>query len=477
MKPLPLSQDEIKKIADRAEGREHKKENGVSAQDFVATALSEGELNVEIAKLAALPVGVYESKRVAEAKRLGMRAVVLDKLVKQQGVVKADKNRDELPHWSAEPSSVPVEGAALLDAMKQTFRRYIVLPKGADNALALWTLHAWTFDAGDISPFMVLVSPTKRCGKTNTLILLLYLTPRSELASNISPSAVFRYVEDKRPTMLFDEGDTFLVSNEEMRGILNSGHTRAGAYVIRNVEVNGEHAPRRFSTWAPKAIATIRKLADTLEDRSIIVQLQRRPRTANVARLRHRDTAEFKALRSKAARWAKDNFAKLGDADPTVPDTLNDRAADNWRSLLAIADLAGGEWPERARETACLLSGDGQDSAANVRLLADIHDAFGVELEIRSAELALRLASDPENPWAEWNRGKPITQRQLARLLSPFGITSEEVHSPSGSHGKDTNESTLRTSGRLIFLVKTRARPLPRGPSRGSRSAQPRNCR
>jgi hypothetical protein len=55
-------------------------------------------------------------------------------------------------------------------------------------------------DAGDISPFLVLVSPTKRCGKTSALIILLYLTPRSELASNISPSALFRYVEDIRPT-------------------------------------------------------------------------------------------------------------------------------------------------------------------------------------------------------------------------------------------------------------------------------------
>ena len=158
------------------------------------------------------------------------------------------------------------------------FRRYIVLPKGAGEALALWTLHAWTADAGDISPFLVLVSPTKRCGKTSVLIVLLYLTPRSELASNISASALFRYVEEVRPTLLIDEADSFVKDNEEMRGILNSGHTKAAAYVIRNVEVNGEHKPRRFSTWAPKAIATIRALADTLEDRAIVLQLQRKPK-------------------------------------------------------------------------------------------------------------------------------------------------------------------------------------------------------
>jgi len=105
---------------------------------------------------------------------------------------------------------------------------------------------------------------------------------RPELASNITGSALFRYVEQVRPTLLIDEADSFVKDNEELRGVLNSGHTKTAAYVIRNVEVNGEHKPRRFSTWAPKAIATIRGLADTLEDRAIMVRLQRKPPGAKV---------------------------------------------------------------------------------------------------------------------------------------------------------------------------------------------------
>src|SRR5215510_14164473 len=205
-------------------------------------------------------------------------------------------------------------------------------------------------DAGDISPFMVLVSPTKRCGKTSVLILLFFLTPKSELAANITASSLFRYIEAVRPTLLIDEADTFAKDNEELRGILNSGHTRLAANIIRNVEVHGEHKPRRFSTWAPKAIATIRGLADTLEDRSVIVTLQRKPRDAKVERLRRRDTEGLKTIRSRAARWAADNFDKLVDPDPKVPEALNDRAADNWRPLLAIAELVGGDWPARGRE-------------------------------------------------------------------------------------------------------------------------------
>jgi putative DNA primase/helicase len=151
------------------------------------------------------------------------------------------------------------------------------------------------------------------------LIVLCYLTPRSELASNISASALFRYVEEVRPTLLIDEADSFLKADEAMRGILNSGHTRAAAYVIRSVETNGDHKPKRFSTWTPKAIAAIGELADTLRDRAIILQLQRKPRTAKVARLRKRDSDEFALLRRKAARWPPTISTSCATPSPKFP--------------------------------------------------------------------------------------------------------------------------------------------------------------
>jgi putative DNA primase/helicase len=404
-------------------------------KDYVAEAL--GEIDEDkIVALAQLSELEYQQKRAAAAAELGIRVSALDRMVRSSRA-QSDQDQAALPHWAVEPWAGAISGRELLDDIEQIFRRYIVLPEGAGVALALWTLHAWTADAVDISPFLVFISPTKRCGKTNTLIVLYYLTPRSELASNISPSALFRYVEEVRPTLLIDEADTFVGESEELRGILNSGHTRAAANVIRNVEINGEHKPRRFSTWAPKAIATIRALADTLEDRAIVVQLQRKPKSAKVERLRKRDNDEFATLRRKAARWAADNFSKLTDPDPAVPDTLNDRAADNWQPLLAIADLAGGEWPQRARDAACLLSGEGHEStSSNVELLGDIQQAFGEAAVIRSADLLERLVGDLERPWATWKRGKPLTQKQLAGLLRPFGIASDTVHLPGRLPGK-----------------------------------------
>ena len=415
-----LSTDEIAAAVERAFARQEGRE----------PRLATGTDNAVIGELASLDPLEYELGRDLAAAGLGIRVSALDKLVKGRRAASQAENA-VLPHWNVEPSAEPVDGAALLNNLRQIFRRYVVLPTGADIVLSLWVLHAWTMDAGDISPLMVLVSPTKRCGKTSVLILMYFLTPRSELSSNITAPALFRYIEDVRPTLLIDEADSFAKDNEELRGILNSGHTKAAANVIRNVD----HKPRRFSTWAPKAIATIGTLADTLVDRAVVVRLQRKPPGATVERLRRRDNADFAVLRSQAARWAADNFDKLADPDPKMPN-LNDRAADNWRPLLAIADLVGGTWPEEARWAACLVSGEEQDGAIGVELLRDIRSTFGDDDVIRSSHLVAKLTADTERPWAEWKHGRPLTQKQLAGLLAPFHIISLTVHPPGLPDGK-----------------------------------------
>jgi putative DNA primase/helicase len=162
-----------------------------------------------------------------------------------------------------------------------------------------------------------------------------------------------------------------------------------------------------------------------------------------VERLRKRDSEEFKTLRSQAARWAADHSLKLIDADPTVPDTLHDRAADNWRPLLAIAEAVGGHWLELARKAACELTGVEDDGTLNVTLLKAVRAAFGDDAEMRSVDLVAALVADPEAPWGEYNRGKPITQRQLAKLLGQFGVISVTVHPPGLSHGKGYKRAEL----------------------------------
>jgi Protein of unknown function (DUF3631) len=264
--------------------------------------------------------------------------------------------------------------------------------------------------------------------------------------------------------LVIDEADTFARDNEEIRGILNSGHTRDTAWIIRCE--GEENEPKPFSTWTPKAIASIGKLAATLRDRSIIIPMKRKKRNVRVSKLRAQDDQDFMTLRRKAARWGADNIEVLTDARPSLPEELNDRAADNWESLLAIADLAGGEWPNLARQAAIALSGDSEMEAESVRvmLLRNIRTVFEtLDTErIPSEVLVAELVKDGTGPWGSYGRtGKPITQSQVAGLLAEHQIRPRGVRI-----GNRTPRGYLRES----FLGAWEAY-LP--PSRGFSTATP----
>jgi len=254
------------------------------------------------------------------------------------------------------------------------------------------------------------------------MTLLSELVPRALPASNISTAAVFRAVVAYHPTMLIDEADSFLNEREELRGILNSGHSRRQAHVVRCDGDNNE--PRTFSTWCPKVVALIGKLPDTLADRSINISMRRQGRGERAERIRL-DRLDLKDLRRKAARWAEDHGNNLRSADADVPDSLGDRAADNWRFLLAIADTANGDWPEKARRAADVLSGGQRDDGdAETMLLEDLKKIFEERGASRlgSADIVQTLVAMAERPWPEWRQGHHLTQRGLARLLAPFGV-------------------------------------------------------
>ena len=129
--------------------------------------------------------------------------------------------------------------------------RFVILPEHGGITMALWNLHAWTIDAAYVSPFLMFVSPEMRCGKSTAMSLLYWTGPRTVLASNISASAIYRYIDASHATLLMDEAETYLRDHPEARGILDSGHTRDRAFVIRCEGDN--HQPKRFSTWGPKA--------------------------------------------------------------------------------------------------------------------------------------------------------------------------------------------------------------------------------
>jgi Protein of unknown function (DUF3631)/Bifunctional DNA primase/polymerase, N-terminal/Primase C terminal 2 (PriCT-2) len=396
----------------------------------VAAPEESQEPKATFTRLAKLSPVEYDRARIAEAEKLGVRLGTLDDEVDKYRLSSdgAATSGRALSFAAPEPWAEPVDSASLLDAIEKTINRYVALAPAAAIAGALWCVHAHAFEAFYISPRLAIVSPEKRCGKSTLLRALQPMLPKALSVANITVAAMFRTVEAGRPTLLIDEADSFLKDNEGLRGIINSGHARDGQ-VIRLV--GDDHEPRVFSTWCPVAIAAIGGLPGTIEDRSIIIQMRRRRSDERVARFRVDRVEAQQELARKAARWAADTARALRDADPVVPTELNDRAADNWRPLLAIADRAGGRWPEKARRAALELSAVKWGEADTMRtlLLADIRGVFAEKRadRLKSETLTTALNAMTDRPWPTFDRGRWMTPAGIARLLKPFEISSETI--------------------------------------------------
>jgi hypothetical protein len=334
--------------------------------------------------------------------------------------------------WTPEP----FDGAELLDEVEAFLDRYVAFPSSAARvAVTLWSVHTHLVDEFDSTPRLALLSPEKQCGKTRVLELLELLCAGSERLSDASPSYMFRRIGAGPVTVALDEADAIWKrgkgdeSAEALRSIVNAGH-RKGAFVGR-VEMNGQKGElRRYPVYAPVALAGIGNcLPETVLDRSVIVAMRRRAPDEKVAEFRERSTRpEGQALRDRLAVWAAGVAGRVGNPWPEMPPGVVDRPADVWEPLLTIADLAGGEWPQKVR-AACagFVSGAHEDTdSVGVRLLGDLRDLFG-DAEVMSTRAILEgLHSLEEAPWGDWY-GKPLAERGLAKLLRPYGVKSTKV--------------------------------------------------
>ncbi len=350
--------------------------------------------------------------------------------------------------WQTTPEPWPdaVDGEHLLEALRECFTRYLVLPDHAAEALALWTIHTYCFQLGRVAAYLALLSPEKRCGKTTALSIVAALAHRALAASNVAPAALFRVIERDGPTLLIDETDSFVGENEELRGILNAGFSRESAFVLRCV--GDTHEPRAFRVFGPKLFAGIGRLPGTLADRCITVPMRRKQRGETVERFRGFDGEE---LRRKCVRWVMDNEQLLTDPNPGLPDALHDRAADLWRPLVGIADAAGGHWPDLGRNAAAALSADGEDDSQPVALLGSVARYFtenDLETRVMSKVLLGFLNTQEEEPWATFNHGQGINSRQLADRIRSFGVNSRTLrigeNRGKGYHSADFNDAFLR---------------------------------
>ena len=408
-----------------------------SVLDEMADHKNNGRLDIELDTLASLSPMEYDTIRENKAKELGVRVSTLDKEVAKRRETESEDEACEVVE-EISPWDEPVNGALLLDELREIIERHVVLQDGASVALALWILGSYSMDAWRLFAKLLITSPQKRCGKSTLMETIEGLLYRSLLASNISAAALFRCIEEWRPSLLIDEADRFIKDNEELNGIINAGHTRRTAYVLRVEKINDRHVPQKFSVWGAQALAGIGKQQDTLMDRSIIIEIRRKAAGETCHRLPLDHFEQCRPLRQRCLRWAIDHIEALKKASPDVPLCGNDRAQDNWQPLFAIAELAGGEWTVHVRNAyMAITSTIEEEDTISTMLLADIRLAFNQDGHDRifSERLIQGLIRMQDRPWSDWKHGKPITPSSLARLLSPFKIKSNTVR-VGGVNGK-----------------------------------------
>ncbi len=330
---------------------------------------------VIIKRLANLSDIDYESIRVDEAKKANLRVNKLDEFVeKEKGIIEVDSGSvvEEIEPW---PDSV--NGTDLLDNMAKQLSDHVILPRGTAVSLAVWVLGSYAMDAWSIWPKVLISSPEKRCGKTTLLEALEALTHKALLSSSITTSAIFRSIEAFRPTMIIDEADTFMADNPELNGIINAGHRKRAAFVIRSESIGNTFTPKKFNVWCPMIIAGIGKQKDTLQDRSIKIEMRRKLPEESAKRMPSDFFERNQILRRQCLRWAQDNITNLKKAKPDVPACGNDRAEDNWLSLFAVSNVAGGSWPDKVLASYRLFTiQDLDDEAIGSKLLSDIKEIF-----------------------------------------------------------------------------------------------------
>jgi hypothetical protein len=224
--------------------------------------------------------------------------------------------------------------------------------------------------------------------------------------------------------------------NNDLKGLINAGHTRNSAFVIRIVGENNE--PKRFNVFGPKALAGIsldKHLPDSTMSRAIVFNMRRKLPSESVHRLRHAEEGLFDKLKAKLARVAVDYREAVRVSRPELPSELSDRAQDNWESLLAIAGCAGADYLQRATEAALKMSITNDSSVSiGTELLQSIRLIFEDQgiLKISSATLVDELMSRKDQPWATYNKGWPMSPRQIAQLLKQYGIKPKTIRMKDG---------------------------------------------
>ena len=365
-------------------------------------------------------------------------------------------------------------GSQVLTDVEAYLRRFVAYPSDhACIAHVLWIAHTHRMDLWESTPRIAFLSPEPGSGKSRALEVTEPLVPMPVHAVNTTPAYLFRKVADPEglPTLLYDEIDTVFgpraKDNEDVRGMLNAGHrkgAKAGRCVVRGSTVTTEE----LDAYCAVALAGLDDLPDTLMSRSVVIRMRRRAPYELVEPFRYRVNAPQGAeIGDQLADWAQTIALEW----PEMPAQITDRNADCWEPLLAIADAASGEWPDRARVAAVALVADSMAAppSLGIRLLADLRTTFlDAEAENLSTEDVLAALTAMEDaPWGDL-RGKPLDSRGLSRRLAKYGVKPKVVRigdrTPRGYSAADLSDPWSRYVGASVAAKECATSATPQQP-------------
>ncbi|WP_404435237.1 DUF3631 domain-containing protein [Microbacterium aerolatum] len=351
---------------------------------------------------------------------------------------------------NAGPATLPLsEGAAILDETRAQIRRFVSLPaEDYEVAVTLWAAHTHLVECFDSTPRLSFQSPEPGSGKTRALEVLAKLVHDPVETMNTTTAFLARRIDASSPppTVTFDEVDALFgvrardSQAEELRGILNAGHRR-GAKYSRAATRGKEVVLEEFSAFAPVALAGLGEIPDTIRTRAVVVPMRRRARGETVEPYRERQNGgELEATADRLAAWARTATKRIGDPWPEMPEGITDRPADVWEPLIAVADAAGGAWPDLARDAAVAIVRDATDRPASlgIRLLADVRRVLAREEHgdrIRSTELLHELIGLEDAPWSDLGGKGAIDSRYLGRTFDAYKIAPAKPIRFGGSVG------------------------------------------
>lgn len=335
------------------------------------------------------------------------------------------------------------DGDAVLKDAESFIRRFCAFPdEDSLVAVTLWAALSHAVEHFHTVPRLALLSPEPASGKTRVLEVLDLLVPDAMFCLSASPAAIFRTLSASPVTLLVDECDTIFTrrgkdgdGNEDLRALLNCGYKR-GATIPRCV--GPKHEVQHFTVFCAAALAGLGDLPDTIMTRSVVIHMRRRGPHEKVEPFRTRIHAdEGRVIGDRLSRWAIQYGRDAGTSWPTLPVGIVDRPAECWEPLIAIADVAGGNWPARARAACVAMCKASQDRSQSlrVRLLADLRILFttaGDPEAMHTKTIIERLCDgqpyglDDDAPWNEIY-GKPLSVRGLASMLKQHQINSTKV--------------------------------------------------